>query len=386
LSHYFDSSLLKDEKGRAEMLQAWEGELPKPLNDLEWAPWLEAATKKVLACNTRLAKERRHLRGVQVRVHAKKIQLAEEQLQRDPTNEQVREILSESQAKLAEIFQTSIERNTHLTAAKWFRYGDTCSKTFFDFHRIGKKKTLLKELEVDGETISDQKDLSHYITKFYANLYESESHAPGTSEAQERCWESVPTRVTEAMNANMTQSLSLAKITEAITLLPKGKAPGHDGIPTEFFQEYVNEVAPTLLLAFKPMLARGLTSEYINKGMITLIPKSGDHSKLGNWRPITLLGSIYKILAKILARRIQEFLPLVIRPNQTGFVEGRSILDNNFLAQEALVWAPESGQDLVLLLLDFEKAFDRIEWDFLFPTLSKLGFCPTWIQWISSLY
>ncbi len=76
----------------------------------------------------------------------------------------------------------------------------------------------------------------------------------------------------------------------------------------------------------------------------------------------------------------------MIRPNQTSFVERKSILDNNFLAQEALVWAPESGQDLVLLLLDFEKSFDRIEWDFLFPTLSKLGFCPTWIQWISSFY
>ncbi len=126
-------------------------------------------------------------------------------------------------------------------------------------------------------------------------------------------------------------------------MLPKGKAPGHNRIPTEFFQEYVNEVALTLLLAFKAMLTWGLTSEYINKGMITLILKSRDHSKLGNWRPITLLGSIYKILAKTLARRIQEFLLLVIRPNQTDFVEGRSILDNNFLAQGVLVWAPESG-------------------------------------------
>ncbi len=94
----------------------------------------------------------------------------------------------------------------------------------------------------------------------------------------------------------------------------------------------MNEVAPTLLLAFKAMLAHGLTLEYINKGMITLILKLGDHSKLGNWHPITLLGSIYKILAKTLAKRIQEFLPLMIRSNQTSFVEGRSILDNNFLA------------------------------------------------------
>jgi hypothetical protein len=67
------------------------------------------------------------------------------------------------------------------------------------------------------------------------------------------------------------------------------------------------------------------------------------------------LGSIYKILAKILAKRIQEFLLLMIRPNQTGFIEGRNILNNNFLTQEALVWAAQSGQDLVLLFFDFEK-------------------------------
>jgi hypothetical protein len=63
------------------MLQACEGELPKPSSDSEWASWLEATIKRVLTCNARLAKERRHLRGVQVKVHAKKIQLAEEQLQ-----------------------------------------------------------------------------------------------------------------------------------------------------------------------------------------------------------------------------------------------------------------------------------------------------------------
>ncbi len=58
-------------------------------------------------------------------------------------------------------------------------------------------------------------------------------------------------------------------------------------------------------------------------------------------------------------------------------MEGRSILDNVFMAQEALEWAEESDQDLVLLLLDFKKAFDRIEWAFLFTALAKLGFSDT---------
>jgi hypothetical protein len=90
-----------------------------------------------------------------------------------------------------------------------------------------------------------------------------------------------------------------------------------------------------------------------------------------------LFGNTYKILAKVLAGRVQTTLPHIIRPNQMGFVEGRSILDNVFMAQEALAWAEESNQDLVLLLLDFEKAFDRIEWGFLFTALAKLGFDDT---------
>jgi hypothetical protein len=93
----------------------------------------------------------------------------------------------------------------------------------------------------------------------------------------------------------------LEEVVEAITSMPKGKTLGHDNLPTEFFQENVEEISPMLLLAFRAMLSLGLASNFINKKMITLIPKSGNHSKLGNWRPITILGNIYKILAKILA-------------------------------------------------------------------------------------
>jgi hypothetical protein len=184
------------------------------------------------------------------------------------------------------------------------------------------------------------------------------------------------------MNTERTQDLTLAEVVDAITSRPKGKAPGHDDLPSEFFQETVEMTTPTLLLAFQAMLSLGHTLKSIKKGTITLISKSGDHSKLGNWRPITLLGSI----SKILVRRIQAHLPIVIRPNQTGFVMGRSILDNNFLALESLEWATKSRKDLVFLLLNFEKTFDKIEWGFLFIALSKLSFSPKWIRWISSLY
>jgi hypothetical protein len=279
-----------------------------------------------------------------------------------------------------------VVRNHQLSTATWFRYGDTCSKRFFDFHRIGRKRTLLKELSTEDGEVTGQEDLAHYVHSFYTHIYTSEANAPGTHEAREVCWTSTPTRVSNETNKELTQELTLKEIQEAILAMPKDKAPGCDGIPTEFFQEFLSEVSPTLLQAFSAMLRNGETSELFNKGLIILIPKSGNHARIGNWRPITLLGSLYKILAKTLAKRLQTFLPSIIRPSQTGFVKGRCILDNTFLAQEAQDWAEESNQDLVLLFLDFEKAFDRIEWSFLFEALAKLGFCSQWIRWVSSLY
>jgi hypothetical protein len=245
---------------------------------------------------------------------------------------------------------------------------------------VGKKKTILREIMTESGSITAQKDLSQFITNFYTNLYTSDVHIPDTMEAQAECWASVPRKVSSNTNENLTKDLTIKDILEAIRAFPKGKALGHDGIPMEFFHELAEEVSPSLLNTFTAMLNVGSTSAYINKGLITLIPKAGDRARLGNWRPITLLGSVYKILAKTLAGRVHEALTHIIRPNQTGFVEGRSILDNIFMAQEALGWAEESEQDLVLLLLDFEKAFDHIEWRFLFTALFKLRFSDTWVR------
>jgi hypothetical protein len=193
--------------------------------------------KRVANCNTWMAKEKRRAQGARVRSYTKKIQLAELQLQRDPTNSEVKGILSDAQGQLAEEFQASVARNRHLSSASWLKYGNTCSKTFFDFHRIGKKKALMRELETDSGTVLGQQDLTHYITSFYARLYTSEARTPSTAEAQDLCWKNIPGMVTGDANASLTSSLSLEEVGRAIRALPKRKASGHDNIPMEFFHE-----------------------------------------------------------------------------------------------------------------------------------------------------
>jgi hypothetical protein len=142
-----------------------------------------------------------------------------------------------------------VVRNNQLSIATWFRYDDTCSKHFFDFHRIGRKRTLLKELSTEDGEVTCQEDLAHYVRSFYTHLYTSEANAPGTHEAREVCWASTPTWVSNETNKELTQKLTLKEIQEAILAMPKDKAPGCDGILTEFFQEFMSEVSPTLLQA-----------------------------------------------------------------------------------------------------------------------------------------
>ncbi len=114
-------------------------------------------------------------------------------------------------------------------------------------------------------------------------MYTSKANAPGTSEAREVCWGNTPTKVSNEANNDLTKELTLKEIKEAIVAMLKDKASGCDGVPTKNFQEMIDEISPTLLQAFSAMLRRGETSEWTNKGLITLIPKSRNHAKIGNW-------------------------------------------------------------------------------------------------------
>jgi exonuclease III len=231
---YFDIALLKEEESRSALLDAWTGTQPPPSQDVEWPAWLEAASGRVLQCNIKITREKKKAKGARARNLQQKIRLAKVQLQRDPEDKPAREILSVAQGHLADSLQEQVARNHHLSSASWFRYGDTCSKRFFDFHRIGRKRTPLKELKTKGGDITGQEDLAHYVRSFYTSLYTSEASAPGTSEAREVCWDSTSARVSVA-NDELTKKLTLKEIKEAIAAMPKDKASGCDGIPMEFF-------------------------------------------------------------------------------------------------------------------------------------------------------
>ena len=104
-----------------------------------------------------------------------------------------------------------------------------------------------------------------------------------------------------------------------------------------------------------------------------------------NWRPLTLLNCDYKIAAKTIANRINRVLPALINNDQTGFLKGRFVGEKIRLIDSLICCTKEQNIPGLLLFLDFEKAFDTIEWYFIRNTLSFFGFGASVISWQTSL-
>ncbi len=101
-------------------------------------------------------------------------------------------------------------------------------------------------------------------------------------------------------------------------------------------------------------------------GIVSLLHKKGDRTDLKNWRPITLLNFDCKLFSKILATRMSTVLEDVIHPDQACAVPGRKITDSLVLIRDTICYARDRNIRLVVLNLDFEKAFDRISHQYLF--------------------
>ena len=124
------------------------------------------------------------------------------------------------------------------------------------------------------------------------------------------------------------------------------------------------------------------------KGSATrlLFKKHGDRRDLNNWRPISLLNVEYKIISKVITSRLSRVLDTIVDPDQTCSVPGRSIVSNTVLLRDILDYIERTGETAILIGLDQEKAFDRVDRRFLMELLERYGFGDNFCRWVSTLY
>jgi hypothetical protein len=166
------------------------------------------------------------------------------------------------------------------------------------------------------------------------------------------------------------------EIFNALSSIGSIKAPGPDGFTALFYKKYWSIVKDVVLRSVWDFFSKNHLLKEQNHTFIALVPKQLGPSSVNYFWPISLCNIIYKIISKILANRFKLLLHHFISPLQSAFVPSRNIQDNSILAHELLhTLKKKKGRGgLMAIKIDMEKAFDRMEWNFLFAILAKLGF------------
>ena len=174
--------------------------------------------------------------------------------------------------------------------------------------------------------------------------------------------ENIP-KISEEHKVDCDSDITLEEIGYALKELKNGKTPGSDGFPPDFYKFCWCEIKVLVYESLSFAKDKGELSIDQRRGIINLIPKKDkDIRMLKNWRPISLLNTDYKVLTKCLATRLKKILPTVIHPDQVAYLKGRYIGQNIRTIVDIMHYTDEKKIGGLIAFLDFEKAFDSIDW------------------------
>ncbi|GJX09413.1 RNA-directed DNA polymerase, eukaryota [Tanacetum coccineum] len=259
---------------------------------------------------------------------------------------------------------------------KWAIEGDENSGFFHGI--INKRRNILniRGVMAEGTWIDRPED----VKKEFLNHFRSRFSNPGKSSAKIQL--EFPNQITQDQCNNLESDVTNVEIKKAVWDCGTDKAPGPDGFTFGFFRHFWYLVDKEIYDAVRYFFVNYHFPNGCNSSFIALIPKIPDANLVKDFRPISLIGSLYKIIAKILTNRLVGVLGSIVNEVQSAFIENRQILDGPFILNEVLSWCKKRNKQSLIFKVDFEKAYDSVRWDFLDDALSKFGFGVKWRKWI----
>ena len=221
---------------------------------------------------------------------------------------------------------------------------------------------------------------------FYTDLF---SRGNIDLQSQNKLFSHVSALLSQAESSSCEGPLTLAEVAEVAEALRRSnrnKSPGPDGLTVEFYAHFWEKLGSLLVDVFNQGLDRGEIPDSMKASITRLIHKKDDKRNLKNWRPISLLNVDYKICSKAVSIRLAGMIGSIVDPDQTCSIPGRSLFANLTLLRDTLAFIEHTGESGILLSLDQEKAFDRVDRFFLLNLLELFGFGPWFRTCIATLY
>ena len=268
--------------------------------------------------------------------------------------------------------------------AQWIEKGEKNSKLFLNLEKRNYKAKHITKLKIkDEEYTQIPHEILDLQRQFYENLYSTDKRSPLHDDF---FMNDLPQISIE--NKIVTDSpLTIEELTNAIKLMKTGKSPGSDGLSTEFYKFFWNDIKIIVFKSLDTAYSCNLMSEEQRRAVLRLIPKKDKNiTELKNWRPISLLNTDYKILAHALSHRLQKVLPEIISKDQNAYMKGRFIGYNIRTILDIIEITNTEKLKTSIAFLDFEKAFDKLNWEFINKCLMSFGFGPNIIKWVTIMY
>ncbi|KAL8090281.1 hypothetical protein AgCh_039666 [Apium graveolens] len=231
----------------------------------------------------------------------------------------------------------------------------------------------------DGDWINWEEGLSELITTYYDKMFTA------TETQWEEIVNKVPSSITEVQNKELLREVSVEEVRSALFHMHPDKSLGPNGMTPGFFQKHWSLVRNDIVLMVKKFFTEGVLLDGLNDTNLVLIPKKKNPSSVSDLRPISLCNVLVKIITKVMANRLKVLLDVVVSESQSAFIPGRLISDNILVSYEVMhsLKNKRYGKEgYMAIKLDMNKAYDRLEWDFVKAMLRRMGFSEHWIKLI----
>ena len=313
--------------------------------------------------------------GNKVKLIQHKLNDLENSLTAQPTDQQVQE-LKKAQSDLWEqsILHESILRQK--SRCKWIKEGDSNTSYFHKIINSSRRRNALRGMQINGSWVENPSAIKDAVLQhFKGRFVEPYLHRPNL--------DGVSFNVLPSIQSEMlVEPFKEEEISSAVWACGSEKSPGPDGLNFSFIKHFWKELKPEFLRFFSEFYVNAVFPKGLNSSFIALIPKIKDPQLISDFRPISLIGCVYKIIAKVLSNRLSKVMNHLIDERQSVFVKGRQLLHGVLIANEVVEEVWRSKRPCLVFKVDFEKAYDSVSWHFLFYMMRRMGFHEKWIGWI----
>ena len=285
-------------------------------------------------------------------------------------------------ADLDSSLEQECKKAQFLSKCRWSDMGERNTKYFFGLQKRNYvNKTMYIVRKRDGTLSKDYKDILNEQQNFYEELYASNPEARFTLQNSSGIFLSQEDKML------LDAELTLEEIKNALISMKPDRTLGCDGLTREFYVKFFDKLGPHLLRLYEYCISKGRLNASARRGVIQLVPKHGMEGILvKQWCPLTILNYDYKIIARVLAMRFELVTDNLISPSQTGFLKGRNISTNIRKSEEIIAYMHKTQKKGLLVTIDYEKCFDRVEFKSIAGSLRYFGFGETFVSWIMLLY